>query len=475
MRRKLIMALVVIVLVAVPISPAVLGWHAEQAYESISERISADYPDIDWRVESFERGWLTSSARYRVEIGGNWAETLQPGQDGPLVLHGRDRIRHGPWVGDRFSAARIDSVLRAPEWLQALGQDEIAREPIISARSHIDTLGNVDSRFHFPDHRVDIQDEQSADSAETVTIEWNDAGGHGGIEGDLTRVLVHVPDLRVTNDSGDAVSVRDFEIGDRSRRTSDGLWLGQLHLAVAEVAFVGGGAEAPDDARLRDFELRSETDADDDYATAETRMTFAEFTAGAITFSDADIHTRAEQLARGPMARLSQLANDMQAGVNGDAAANEEALYAAVDDLLRGSPRLASERMQVDTPVGRATADLALRFDGDRDFRSAVPVSLIDPLAGHLELRLPRELIRRSMYAAMSDEPPADLFTTEMDSRARQQVDQAINILVATGLMEREDDTLIIRMDKESGGPALINDQDIMAMIQALGGLFEQQ
>lgn len=475
MRRKLILALVVIVLVAAPISPAVLGWHAEQAYETIGERISADHPELDWQIEEFERGWLTSTASYRLEVEGNLAELLQPGHDGPLILHGRDRIRHGPWVGDRFSAARVDSELRAPEWMRALGQDEVAGEAIINARSHIDTLGNVDSQFHFPDHRVEFTGAAGPDSAETVAVEWRDAGGRGGIEGDLTRILVHVPDLRVTNESGDEVSVSDFEIGDRSRRASDGLWLGRFHVAVAEVAFVGGDTEAPDDARLRDFELRSETDADDDHVSAETRMTYGEFDAGGITFSDADIHTRVEQLARAPMARLAELASELQTDDGGDIEATEAALYEALDDLLRGSPKLTTERMQVETPAGRVTGDLALHFDGDRQFRAAVPISLFEPLAGHLELRLPRELVRRSVYAAMRDDPPADLFTTEMDSRTRQQVDQAINILVATGLIEREEDTLVVRIDKEAGGPALVNDQDIMAMIQALGGLFEQQ
>ncbi len=473
MRRKLILAFVVIVLVAAPISPAVLGWHAEQAYESISEQISADYPDVDWQIEDFERGWLTSAARYRIEIEGNWAEALQPGDNGPLILHGSDQIRHGPWVGDRFSAARIDSTLRATEWLQALGQDEIAREPIVNARSHIDTLGNVDSRFHFPDHRVEITGEMLQDGAETVTVEWRDAGGRGGIEGDLTRILVHIPDLRMTNERGDAVSVTDFEAGDRSRRAHDGLWLGRMHIAVDELTFVGGDTEAPEDARIRGLELRSETRADDDYATTDTRLAFAELAAAGITFRDADVDIRAEQLARAPLARLNRMANEVQAGRNGEAEGSTEAMHAALDDLLRGSPRLATERMQVDTPVGLASGDIALRFDGERPFRSAVPVSLIEPLAGHLELRLPRELVQRSMYAAMRDEPPADLFTTEMDSRTRQQADQAINILVATGLIDREDDTLIVRIDKEAGGPALVNDQDIMAMIQALGGLFE--
>jgi|GEM_PF-5871484 len=477
MRRKLITVIVITLLVALPATPAVLGWHTEEIYRDVAARVSDDNPEIDLRIHEYERGWLGARAQYTVDITGPWAELYREhaDTDEPLQMHGRDDIRHGPWLGEGFGAARFDSELRMADALHALGHDEIADNPILVARSHINTRGHVDSRFHIPDYRFAFDAATDDGAPRTLTLEWRDAGGRAGIEGDLSRVLLLAPELTLSDDEGTHVAVRDFELGDRSRRGSDGLWLGRAHMAIAELEVALEEAGEALGMELNGLTIETRSEADDDRAEVTSLFAFDDMSVNGNRFEDGEFRTRIRNLEREPLARLNHLINRAQQEFGQDEIdpAYEAEMMEAVDDLLRGSPELQSERIHIGTDEGPITGDLRLGFDGERPFQSELPITLLDPLSGHLELRVPRPLVRDALYAAMQGHLPEGEFGGEMEARLRQQVDQSINILVAMGLLEREGSEIILRVQKETGGPPLVNDQDVMAMFQALSQLFE--
>lgn len=485
MARKLIPILILLVAVAVPALPFAMGWQTERTYNDLVERVNADNPDVEVRIDDYERGWLSATVRYTVTITGQYHAAFRDitATDQALQLHGRDRIDHGPLARGEPAIARIDSEVRMAQALRALGQDDIADAPVLSARSVIGLDGEIRSRFHVPDHRFEVTTtgEDDADDSERFTIEWQGISGNAGIDGDLGRVLVVARQLGVHNDRGDRVMIRDFEAGDRSRRSSEGLWLGEAHLAADEVRFVVADPDQPVDFRMNRFTVDNRMDAEDGHVQVGSTFAFASALANGVELDDAELDLRLEHLPREPLARLQTLMTEMQRelapGEEPDPEIDEQLrgeAASAFADILRGSPRLATDSLRVGTPEGEITGELNAAFDGERDFDLALPVTLLEPLSGQFELRVPRALVGEGLYASMRERLEADEIDEKTEQQLRQQADQTINLFVGMGLLKEEEGRLIIRLDKETGGPPLLNDQNIMQMIQALSGLMEQ-
>lgn len=482
MRRKLIAVLIAGLAVAIPAAPAVVGWQTDRMYHDIVAQMDAQNEDISVRVDEYEVGWLESSSEYTIELGGPWAEALAEASDhdGPIRIHGRDHIRHGPWTGDGFGAARLDSQWRIPEVLRALGQEEIADQAVVNARSDLDSQGRLDSRFYLRDYAFTLTPDAATDQTGPLTVEWADASGRARIDGADTRVLATVPTFRLESSEGDALVLREFEVGDRSRRASDGLWLGRAHLAIGEVDLNVASAERAWSLNVADLSLANEAEvSDDETVVADSRFGFGELQSDQLTLGEAEIRTRATGLDREPLARLQGLLDEAQAtvrdeGPNGSGLDElDREVREAFGDVLRGSPRVQTERLDIETPDGAITGDLDLRFDGERPFDPSLAVSMIDPIAGDFELRIPTDFARRLAYASLAGEFPQGDLSAVRNSDQGRQINQAINILVGTRLIQRDGDHLIFHIDKDSGGPPLINNQDIMSLVQALSGLLE--
>lgn len=479
MTRKLIAGLVVLVLAAVVATPAALGWQTERTYTRIVERVNADNRDIAVRIDEYERGWLTARARYTVRVTGPYREAFREiaGTDQGLQLDGRDRISHGPWADGGPAIARIDSEIRMTEALQALGQEAIADAPIVSARSVIDLRGDVHSRFHVPDHRFEAAAGEGG--SEALSAEWREVSGNASLVDGTTRFTLLVRELALQNDGGDRFAVSDVEIGERSRRNGEGLRLDRAHLTIGRVDLRVDDPQRPLDFRMQGLELASEIDAAGDHAGIDSLLGFERALANGIELTDARIETRLEHLRREPLARLQALMSEMRRehdpGEDLEARDVPDAeIRAALAELLRGSPRLQSESLQVDTPDGSISGDLRLAFDGERRFDINAPMTLLGPLSGRLELYVPREVVRRGLYTGMREQLPGGEPGADMEARLRRQADQAIDVLVGTRLLGEQDGRLVLRIDKEAGEPALVNDQDIMRLLQAIAGLMQR-
>lgn len=481
MSRKLIAGAAVLALAAASAAPAALGWQAERTYMQIVDRVNADNPDMEISIDDVERGWLVTDVRYTITVSGPYNDAFQEitDSDQPLVLTGRDHVRHGPWIEDGPAIARVDSEIRMTEALRALGQEAVADGPVLTARSVIDLGGDVRSHFRVPDHRFEATASADDDRIDNLTVAWRDVTGEAGLEGGLTRVMMQAGELTLESDQGDHLALTDIELGDRSRRSTEGLWIGRAYLDVGEVRIVVDDADNPLDFRGEGITAENAMDTRDGHAALDSRFAFERAVANGFELSDARATVRVEQLEREPLARLQTLMGDLQRDLEpGQELTGEQVpeaeIRAAVGDLLKGSPRLESDELQVHTPDGRITGDLRVGFDGQRSFDLDIPVTLLGPLSGHLELYVPRALVRNGLYASMREQVATGEFSEEMQERLRNQVNQVITLLVGTGLIREEQGRLVVRLDKEAGGPALVNDREVMQMVQAIASLMEQ-
>lgn len=481
MARKLIVGLVVVALVAVIATPAVLGWQAERAYARIVERVHADNPDVDIRIDAYERGWLTARARYTVSITGAYREAFREvaGTDQPLELDGRDRISHGAWADGRPALARIDSEIRMTEALRALGQDAIADDPILEARSVIDLAGDAHSRFRIPDHRFEAVTGNPGGERGNITVAWRDVTGDASLVNGAARVAVRVREMTLEDERGDGVAVTGLELGDHSRLGEEGVRLGRAELSIQKLGLRSAHPEHPVDVHIERLSAANETTVTGEHAAITSLLTFERAAVNGIDLTDARVETRLAHLRREPLGRMQALLAEMQGGLEADDELGsrhvpEAEVRAALGDLLRGSPRLEAERLQVHTPDGRISGDLSLAFDGDRDVDPADTRTLLGPLSGNLELYLPRDLVRRGILAGMRGQLSPGELGTDMDARLHRRAEQIIDLLVGARLLDEQDGRLVVRLDKEAGDPARLNGQDIMQLIRVVSGLVEQ-
>ena len=478
MGRRLSLAIVVALVVGGALSPALLGWHTQQLHTELVAQVNAEHPDLDIAVDHYDRGWFDSRIAYTVTITGSWAEWLHDdaAPATAIELSGRDRVRHGPWVGDGIGVARVDTRLRAPETLRALGQDEIAERPIVHARSRIGIHGDTEARFSVPDHTIEVEARSDDERRERLTLSWQDAGGDAGVRGDVTHFSLRLPRLDVGNEAGEHLAVRDAVVSDRSRRGRDGVWLGEARAALGSAELTLAADEPPESLRLSGLSLDNHSDAEDDRVTIDSRLRLDRLEANGIDLDASEIHLQLGHLDRAVLGRLTRALDGAQRELATDPAAEAAAdaeVRAALAELLQGSPELHTERLHIATTEGAITGELRAAFAGERTFDIDVPISLIDPLSGRAELRIPRVLVRDALYAAVTEQLPDGDFREDMDDALRNQIDQAINLLAATRLIEREGDEIILHIDKEPGGPPLVNDQDVMALVQALGELLQ--
>lgn len=481
MARKLIAGLAVLALAAIIATPAALGWEAERTYTRIVQRVNADNRDVAVRIDEYERGWLTARARYTVSISGPYGDAFREisGSDRRLRLEGRDRISHGPWADGRPAIARIDSEVRMTEALSALGQDAIADDPVVHARSVIGLGGDVRSRFRVPDHRFEAAVSDPEGEVEQLTVEWRNVSGDAAVTDGTTHFTVLVREMTLRNDGGDRLALSGVEIDDRSQRSAEGLRLDRARLSIERLELQVDAPESPLDLRVERLAAANEMDLAGDHAEITSLLTFERALANGVELTDAEVETRMGHLRREPLVRLQALMNRMQreAGPGDDLEARDvpgDEIRAALADLLRGSPRLESERLQVDTREGRVSGDVMLAFDGEGGFDVDVPATLLGPLSGRLELYVPRTLVRNGLYSAMREQLPGGELGEDMDARLRRQAGQTIDLFLGTGLLDEVDGRLVVRIDKEAGGPALLNNQDIMRMLQAIAELVEQ-
>lgn len=481
MARKLIAGSIVLVLAAVVATPAALGWQAERIYARIVERVRADNPDVHIRIDEYQRGWLTARARYTVSITGAYRAAFRgvAGTDQRLELNGRDRISHGAWADGRPAIARIDSEIRMTEALRALGQEAIADDPVLEARSVIDLGGDTHSRFRIPDFRFDAASRNREGETGGITIEWRDVSGEASLVNGTARLGMRVGQVALENDHGARVTITGLELGDDSRHDEQGLRSGRAELSVRRLGVRGDHPEQPLDIQIERLMAANETAVAGEYAEITSLLAFERAVVNGIDLTDARVETRLGHLRREPLGRMQALMAEMQRRRGADDELDsrdvpDAEIDAALADLLRGSPRLESERLQVHTPDGRISGDVRLGFDGERDFDVDIPLTLLDPLSGRVELYVPRELVRRGLYARMREHLPRGEFGAEMDARLRRQVDQTIDLLVGARLLAEDGGRLVLRIAKEAGGQVRVNDRDITQLIQVLGRLMEQ-
>lgn len=127
MRRIILILSICIILLAIAFTPYLYGWYAERNYYQNIEQLNLSMRDKDSiviRIDSYDRGWFTSTAK--LIITSPKVEALVPNMKANdlSAVRVQSIIHHGPFIHDNgkftFGFALIETTLQLPTFLQSV-------------------------------------------------------------------------------------------------------------------------------------------------------------------------------------------------------------------------------------------------------------------------------------------------------------------------------------------------------------------
>ena len=338
--RKSIVFITIIVLGIVLGAPFLVGRMAQARQAQVLESISDNIAGARVLTESYEVGWLTSTARHRIVFGdrpiGAAVRDLSPNSDADPGLVIETRLAHGPWPALNGSPglARMRSTLRF----------ESSEENGFDIPGEILTVVdfNGDGRSIFTSQPID---EVVADwpgfvrwDGGTVAVEFDGRGQEIRYSGDIGALQVASGDVEIV------LGVLRF--GGEAIRTGFGFREGDNHLSLASIRFAQHGQRGFD---ARNIEFVTRIDSVDQLVNQSVRLDVGRFESPRLT--DAELHVEAstERLDAPALGRLIRKSRMQESTVQID----------DLQDLLRAGPQLHVETFRIQSAQG----DILVRLD----------------------------------------------------------------------------------------------------------------
>jgi len=391
--KKSVVAVLVLLALAVIVSPGIVGRVAEDSMGRSLEWAARESGEVSVTSARFERGWFSSAGQHRVSLKeGDLLETLQA-LAGPIdadalpVLIINTRLDHGliPVTSmSREGGSLTPGLGSAVSTLQLELPDGTLIDIPGTVYSRVGLGGTLHARYVLPAGRRSTDDGTTAEWADS-SLEVSADAMSGAVEFSGSSSSISLVDDAVT------FSIGGLTFSGEERPTDFGLWVGRVALDVHDVSHASGGMPAE---VLRSLSLRAETALDGDRVNAASDIAFTipdvpDFGdvsgSGRLTLSGADA------LALGRLQRALEAA-----GQAADPMSPMAAIEPDFATMLARGVAFDVERFDIALPDGTVT--LAARFEtpegGSAD---SGLLSLVLGAEASLDVSIPAPLMERMM------------------------------------------------------------------------------
>ena len=423
MRAKTLAILLGAIVALSAAAPGLLGMQAQRQYDRYVDQLAgAGYQITD---RTYARGWFSSDAGFTA--------SLPVGPDSAAALQFRNRIAHGPFLGEpkAFGLARIDSELRVGDAPLLVGD---GRAPV---RTAVGLFGDTYTVIDLPARQLALEGGALQLESGALTGELRTAAGQAGADGYLA-----LPLLRLRGNEGESVELAGLRLDGGMRRSASGLALGEWRMAVEAL----GGRQAGTELRLAGLEVVARSDEKEGLVGGSADYRLRQFTTDGVTYGPMELRVAVSRLPAEALARIQQAMDDV--GATSDelrAQAAGLALLSNADALLAQDPVVALERLQVDTPEGRVEGQLELRSVGLRLAQIKDATSALRRVEGKASLRVPEVLLTRFLaqdaamrLAAASEEAGEAVDEAAVEASAAEAAREAVAGLVGQELLVRD-------------------------------------
>ncbi|OOG25964.1 hypothetical protein B1C78_05710 [Thioalkalivibrio denitrificans] len=265
--RRLLLVLILLVAVAVPAWPAWLGWQADRQL-SAYEGGRAGEMTLAHRLESFDRGWMESTALSRVRLS-TGAEAVE--------FDVRHRISHG------FGAVVVESIPLIPPELEALLAEAFGEAAPLTVTTRLGARGDsADIGLHSPSFVMTLPDDPD------LRVRSAGLEGEFRVEGHRLRGQLNVPELVLEDPESTLVvtgQVLELDLSDPSSRVADG-WL-EYRLDALDLA---DGDTEP--VRMERVRVRSVQTRQGDFVDLSLQSGFGAMQAAGWEATQGEMHLR---------------------------------------------------------------------------------------------------------------------------------------------------------------------------------------
>jgi uncharacterized protein YdgA (DUF945 family) len=236
MKRAGIGALVAMIVMAAlfVLLPGIIGYTAESRVTGWLRAISQQG---GYRIElvDFHRGWFRSTAKSRLIMEGQYAETVQQllgAEPGTRIALTFDHvIHHGPLMfGDglpKVGAAHAETEMHLPAMLEAMLSPYLDGQPLVTFRTTFGLAGGSTTLISNPEY--------SGTLGPHSAVQWNGASGRIETSSNAFSVGVSMPLFRFEADQR-LFLIRDMSVKSNQTRRGKHLWIGNTNATVKEIA-----------------------------------------------------------------------------------------------------------------------------------------------------------------------------------------------------------------------------------------------
>lgn len=428
----------------------ILGGQARDRYfDLVREYGRSGFVALD--SQSYDRGFLRSTARTRVEIplsGSASAEAQGTGR--VLRFTVRHELRHGP-LPDLFPGFSLQPALAV---MESSVDDEPSAESAelfrdipelarASSTVRIGFSGEIDGSLAVPAFvKVEGRERLAWDGLTVNLVHDPLAGTYRGDFG--------LPGMSLESGQG-RFGLRGLSGTFDLAEVLPMLFVGQVRSDVAAMNMT-----QPDAQPLHISDLRVATDSTCDGVTAGfvQKLDIASVRYGDNAFGPVSCDIEARHLDALALSefqtRLRLLAGAPEADLESVSAQVGELYLTLFAKLLAGRPEVRISRLRLGTPRGDLTGDLRVRSDAPEGLMAANPLLMLPYVEAEAEVSAHEELL--AGLVALDIRAKDQAVTEEAaEGLARQRVREEIGSLVSRGLLERDGGNIVGRALLKNG------------------------
>ncbi|SDS82014.1 Uncharacterized conserved protein YdgA, DUF945 family [Halopseudomonas litoralis] len=436
------------------------GWYTGSQLESVlqdsirkgNEQLAAQFPNTDVALElvAFERGILSSTARYRLIM------QAASGDEPALDLFIGDRIEHGPIPVSRLLSlqwmpvmATSHAVLEPSETMSELFVASAGQSPL-TITSNIGYGNGITGDLHVVPMTLSESGSHMTFSGLDADFETDTTGSKVVLSGRFDSLQIDGEDASVSLVGG------GFQL-DRQRDDSFGLYLGDGHLTLDSLA-----VEVADKPALV---LRDIVQSDTTTLGADGVKGALDYQVGSVNYDGNSLGSVRMDWSLGRLdpqatAALMGMYNTLSMGLEpDDPEALKQQFAAALQQLLKGKPRLALDNFSIRTANGESRFTLGVDLHSPDSFDQP-PALLAQQLVGGLDanLVLSKPMLSDMVRYKALFQPEADAAAVEQEAVMAAEMVAGMAEMMQLGILEGDN---ILSNLRYADGMINLNGQNI--------------
>jgi uncharacterized protein YdgA (DUF945 family) len=433
MKKVILLGGSAIIIGSATASPYWFGSQIEGQFRTEIQQLKSDTnipPWIKVHLDSYEKGWLSSTARTTLTI--DLAELAPPNtqQQPPeaidiVVDH---NIKHGPLAGSQLGMGMIESTLVVPAEAKDVVAHYFGNRSPFQQTTYVGMDGHTSTQFQIPAYH-------GRDHTDKMDINWQGLTGtfEGNWQSREGSGTMQAPLLEISSDDGN-IAFKSLKLEGSSHYTPEGLNLGNGNASLAEIIF---SSPTEPGAHITGFKIAVDSDQNGSLVSGGETFSFekAEI-AQQLTIGPGELALEVRNLDAKTMATLNDRLYEAQKnGATPDqaGAAFALAMMELGPELLKSSPEFELRKLNLTTEMGDITSSLLVSFDGKGDFNLQDLSTLIPKLTIEAKASVPAVLLQmasqtqvRAQVAAMMEQQDEPLDPEELEMQIQQATQQQL-------------------------------------------------